>query len=89
MIRRRLISIKECQLFTKIRELKMQTCKQTAFISEITNLMDKYDVHFVVEDNMDDLPNIWIVQNDWPAVEVPYDWKSGVINSDIVRKIRF
>ncbi len=67
----------------------MQKCKQTAFINELANLMDKYDAHFVVEDDYDGVLGFYIVQNEWPAADVPYDWKTGVVNSDIIRRVIF
>ena len=48
--------------------------------------MDKYDVRFCLRDydnisgvGDDVLHGLFILQNDWDAIDVPFDWHSGII----------
>lgn len=49
--------------------------------------MEKYDVRFVVDDNIDGV-DIWMLQNEWEPVEVPFEWNDGMITSDTVRNLK-
>jgi len=65
----------------------MPRIKATSFILELADLMSKYDVHFVIDDNVDST-DIWLVQNDWEPLEVPWDWHDGKITSDTVYNMK-
>tara|TARA_R110002153_G_scaffold70542_1_gene185236 strand:+ start:301 stop:516 length:216 start_codon:yes stop_codon:yes gene_type:complete len=63
------------------------TEKYITFADELANLMEKYDVRFVVDDNIDGV-DIWMLQNEWEPVEVPFEWNDGMITSDTVRNLK-
>ncbi len=63
------------------------TEKYITFADELANLMEKYDVRFVVDDNIDGV-DIWMLQNDWEPVEVPFEWSDGLITADTVRNLK-
>ncbi len=65
----------------------MPHIKATSFIAELANLMDKYDVHFVVDDNVE-TTDVYLVQNDWEPIEVPFEWHDGKITPEIVRNLK-
>ena len=63
------------------------TKETITFIDELANLMSKYDVKFVIDDNIDGV-DVWILQNDWEPVEVPFEWNDGLITADTVRNLK-
>jgi len=65
----------------------MPHIKATSFISKLADLMDKYDVHFVI-DETEDSTNLYLIQGEWGPIDVPYDWHDGKITPEIVRNIK-
>lgn len=64
----------------------MPKTRITSFRAEMANLMEKYDVHFVVNDDIDNC-TIYMIQNDWEPLEVEYDWHDGTITAETIRNI--
>jgi hypothetical protein len=67
----------------------MPHTKPTSFIAELADLMDKYDVHFIIDDKFSDEPTeLLLIQNDWNPMYVPYDWRDGNITADDIRNTK-
>jgi len=66
----------------------MQKQKTVSLIAELANVLDKFDAHILVNDIIDDMPEVYLITDSWEPIEIDYAWKTGIINAEMIRSIK-